>query len=128
MNWFRKLSLKPLAVVIILTFFVLLSFPTQSVASENIAIDGLANLESATSLRVVDTKTVSERLKSLGLNDDDINRRLDQLSDAELHHFASNSSDIYPGGSITGAIVLTAIILAAAYAYIKYTGKRVVIE
>ncbi len=130
MIWFRNLSLKPLAVVIILMFFVLFSFPANGLASEKISTDGsvTASIDTLNFSRASDTLAVSKELRKLGLTDTDITRRLDNLSDSELHHFATNSSEIYPGGSVIGAIIQTAIILAGAYAYIKYTGKRVVIE
>lgn len=133
MRWFRALSLKPAALLIVITFFVAFSFPTTGFASEVHKTDGLSVVKTTSAKtfnfsRTVDAKIVSAQLKALGLSDNDISRRIDKLSDMDLHHFASNSSEIYPGGSVAGALILTAIILAAAYAYIKFTGKRVVIE
>jgi hypothetical protein len=133
MTLFRGLSLKPVALLIIITFFIAISFPANGFAGESLRTDGSSDVKRASAevfnfSRTVDTKVVSKELKKLGLSDNDIAERLDKLSDEELHQFASNNSDIYPGGSLAGAVILTAIILAAAYAYIKYTGKRVVIE
>jgi hypothetical protein len=126
MSWFRGLSLKPFTLLAIITFIVAVSFPVKGHANENKAINNIDN--SSKISRAVDADIVSAQLKKLGLTDNDINERLDKLTDDELHQFASNPSDIYPGGSLVGAIVLTAIILVAAYAYIKHTGKRVIIE
>ncbi len=126
MSWFRGLSLKPLTMLAIITFIVAVSFPGQGLANEGKAID--SSNDNFNFSRAVDAGIVSAQLKKLGLSESDINQRLDKLSDEELHQFASNPSEIYPGGSLAGAIILTAIILIAAYAYIKYTGKRVIIE
>lgn len=126
MSWFRGLSLKPLTMLAIITFIVAVSFPIKGHANENSAIDNIDN--SSKISRAVDADIVGAQLKKLGLTDSDISERLDKLSDEELHQFASNPSDIYPGGSLAGAIVLTAIILVAAYVYIKHTGKRIIIE
>lgn len=126
MRWFRGLSLKPLTMLAIITFIVAVSFPAHVHANENKTID--SSNDSLNLSRAVDADIVSAQLKKLGLTENDINERLDKLTDEELHQFASNPSDIYPGGSLAGAIILTAIILVAAYAYIKHTGKRVIIE
>ncbi len=130
MLWFRGAVLKPLTFLAIVTFTALIFTATDSYALEN-RINGSTEEihEKADKInRQLDSEIVSKQLKELGLSDNDINERISLLNDEELHHFAGQAEHIYPGSGIGSAIVLTVVILAAAYAYIKYTGKRIVIE
>lgn len=48
--------------------------------------------------RVLETKVVQQRLRDLGLSREDIDARLDRLSDAQLHHVATQITSLLPGG------------------------------
>lgn len=48
--------------------------------------------------RVLETKIVQQRLRDLGLSQEDINTRLDRLSDAQLHQVAAQVNSLIPGG------------------------------
>ena len=128
MRWFRGSILKPLTFLAIITFVALISMPTdgyakgKSTAAEKTyeTTDGIT--------RQLDSEIVGMQLKKLGLSEAEITERLGALNDEELHHFAGQAKHIYPGGDLGASIIFTIIVLAAAYAYIKFTGKRVVIE
>lgn len=130
MRWFRGTKLKPLTLLAIVTFVVLIITPGQGYASAtsitNAAEKVYETIDSIT--RQLDSETVNMQLKRLGLSEAEIAERIGALSDEELHHFASQTENIYPGSGIGSVIIFTIIVLAAAYAYIKITGKRVVIE
>jgi hypothetical protein len=48
--------------------------------------------------RVLEAKVVQQGLKDLGLSPEEINARLDQLSDAQLHQVAAQVESLSPGG------------------------------
>lgn len=60
----------------------------------------------------LESKAVRDRLKELGLPDKDIDAKLNQLSDKQLHQLAKNVDTIASGGSIglIGAILLVVLI------------------
>jgi hypothetical protein len=70
--------------------------------------------------KVLEHKIVQQRLQDIGLNQDDINTRLDRMSDGQLHAMAMQLNAVIPAGNsdtvwtIVGIllIVLLVIILA----------------
>ncbi|MEE9543017.1 MAG: PA2779 family protein [Thermodesulfobacteriota bacterium] len=130
MLWFRASILKPLTFLAIITFVALISMPANGYAKEERASSTTEQTYEKTDsfTRKLDSKIVGIQLEKLGLSDVEIDERIEALSDEELHHFAGQAENIYPGSGIGAVIIFTAIVLAAAYAYIKFTGKRVVIE
>ena len=78
--------------------------------------------------RVLESKAVSERLLSIGLDEVEIKTRLAALSDGELHHFASTIDDIYPGGSALGLLVGVLIVIMIVFAVLKITDHKIIIQ
>jgi len=78
--------------------------------------------------KILEHKLVRERLKALGYGEAEVKDRLDQLSDNELHRFATQLDTLAPGGGagtvIFGILFIVAIVLAILY----LTGKRIVIK
>jgi hypothetical protein len=78
--------------------------------------------------KVLELKMVRERLKEFGFAPDEIEKRLTQLSDEQLHQLALQLDEVKVGGD--GWVVLGIIIVLAAIAVlvIYLTGHRVVID
>ena len=131
MSWFRGTLARPLTFIAIFTFIIVVSIPAHSYAKNTITAKSSSEAVYKTGIdidRQLASEIVSTRLLKLGLSEAEIDERINALSDEELHHFASNTDQIYPGSGIGSVLLFTIIVLAAAYAYIKVTGKRVVIE
>lgn len=79
--------------------------------------------------KVLEMKMVRERLKDLGFTPDDIEKKLSQLDDQQIHRLALNLDELRVGGS-GWAWVLVILILVAigVIVYFYVTGHRVVIE
>jgi ribose 1,5-bisphosphokinase PhnN len=62
---------------------------------------------------VLETKVVHQRLRDLGLSREEIDARLDRLSDAQLHQVATQITSLLPGGSLDGALgtILTVLLI-----------------
>lgn len=62
---------------------------------------------------VLEHKVVRQRLLELGLSDEEINGRLNRLSDAQLHRAATQINSLLPGGSLDGALgtILTVLLI-----------------
>ena len=79
----------------------------------------------ATVQKVLEQKLIKERLKDLGYTDQEINSRLDQLSDSELHQFATQLDSLTSGGS---TLVWILVIALAIIAVLYFTNKKIVIQ
>lgn len=78
--------------------------------------------------RVLESKMVSQRLSELGLSVDEINSRLDDLSDADMHQFASRLDSLMPGGDAGVTIILLLVITILVLVIIQMTGHKIVIK
>jgi hypothetical protein len=72
---------------------------------------------------------IGERLKQMGLTPDEIQKKLNQLSDQQIHQLANQLDELRVGGD-AGWVVLGIIIVLAAIAVlvIYLSGHEVVIQ
>lgn len=63
----------------------------------------------------LESKAVRGRLQALGLDEKEIDSRLRQLSDAEIHQLATRLEAVRPGGVIVEALVIVALVLLVLY-------------
>ena len=78
--------------------------------------------------KVLEMKMVRERLKEFGFTTNEIEKRLTQLSDEQLHQLALQLDEVKVGGD--GWVVLGILIVLAAIAVIVIylSGHRVVLD
>jgi hypothetical protein len=77
--------------------------------------------------KLLETKAVSKRLQQLGLAQGDIQKRLSQLSDQQIHQIALQLDDLKIGGDGLGIIIALLIIAILVVLLLQLTGHRVVI-
>jgi hypothetical protein len=82
----------------------------------------------ATLQRTLENKLVQERLKALGYADEEIRDRLDQLSDADLHNFATQIDAVTAGGDGLGLVIALLVIIILVIVIIKLMGKKIVVS
>ena len=79
--------------------------------------------------KVLEMKMVREKLKDLGFAPDEIENRLSQLSDQQIHQLALNIDELQVGGGSGWAILIVILLIAIVVGVIIYvSGHRVVIE
>ena len=61
---------------------------------------------------VLETKVVQQRLADYGLSQDEINTRVNQLSDAQLHQLATQVDAMIPAGDGGLGIVIALLVIA----------------
>ena len=75
---------------------------------------------------VLEMKMVGERLRSLGFTEEEINKKLDQLSDNQLHELALQLDELKVGGDGAATAVIIILLLAILAALILYlSGHRI---
>jgi len=74
--------------------------------------------------KVLELKMVSEKLKELGFTEEEIQGRLDQLSDVQLHQVALNLEELKVGGDGIG-IVIGLLVIAILVVLLIYLLKKI---
>jgi hypothetical protein len=78
--------------------------------------------------KVLELKAVSERLTQLGLAQEEIKNRLDQLSDQQIHQAALQLDDLKVGqGDVFGIVIALLVIAILIVILLNITGRRVFI-
>ena len=121
--------LKPVALYMAFAFFLIASIPQNSwaylVDSQGLNYSREADINKIQ--RVLESKMVSQRLSELGLSRDEINSKLHQLNDADVHQFASQLDSIMPGGDL-GIIIGLLVIVILVLVILQITGHKVIVK
>ena len=133
MSWIKSPCFKLVALVV--AFSILCVIPAPSMAyvmgtdTSSPAIDmGMERgADMARAQRVLESTRVSKRLIKAGLTPDEVQDRLDALSDVELHQFAGTLDTLYPGGG-TGVIVSILVIVVLVLVLLKLTDHKIIIK
>ncbi len=64
---------------------------------------------------VLESKALRGRLKSLGLDDKEVDSRLRQLSDSEVHQLATQLEAVRPGGIVVELLVVVVLVLLVLF-------------
>jgi hypothetical protein len=79
--------------------------------------------------KVIEVKAVNERLRQLGLTQDEIQKRLTLLSDQQIHQAALQLDDLTVGqGDALGFIIAILVIVILVIVILKLTGHRVIVS
>ena len=77
--------------------------------------------------KVLEVKAIRERLMQFGLTQDEIQKRLAQLSDYQIHQFALQLDDLKIGQDTVGVIIALLVIAILVVVLLKLTGHKVII-
>lgn len=78
--------------------------------------------------KVIESKMIRDRLEQYGLTKDEINTRLSQLSDQQIHNFALNLDDLKVGGDGLGIVIALLVIAILVVILLYLTGHRVQVK
>ncbi len=79
--------------------------------------------------KVLEMKMVRERLKNFGFTPNEIEKKLSQLDDQQIHQLALNLDELKVGGDGWAWVLVILILIAiGVVVYFYVTGHRVVIE
>lgn len=79
--------------------------------------------------KALEMKMVRERLKELGFTTEEVEKRLIQLSDQQIHQLALNIDELQVGGSSGWAVLIVILLITIVVGVIIYvSGHRVAIE
>jgi hypothetical protein len=98
--------------------------PSQTIAMQAVdRADDLGRIQA-----VIESKLVKQRLQDLGFTTDEINTRLSQMSDQQIHGFAQQLDDLRVGKDGLGIVIALLIIVILVIVLINLTtGHKVVV-
>jgi hypothetical protein len=77
--------------------------------------------------KVLETRAISERLAQFGLTQDEIQKRLTQLSDQQIHQTALQLDDLKIGQDALGVIIALLLIAILVVLLLQLTGHKVIV-
>jgi hypothetical protein len=78
--------------------------------------------------KVLEVKAVSERLMQFGLTQDEVQKRLTQLSDRQIHQIALQLDDLKIGQDDVLAVIIALLFIAIlVVVLLKLTGHKVIV-
>jgi len=86
------------------------------------------NHDIATIQGIIEMKMIKDRLEKLGFSTDEVNSRLDRLSNQQVHQLALQLDDIKIGGDGLGIVIAILVIAILVVLLIQLTGHRVIIK
>jgi len=88
-------------------------------------VDRTADLEKIQNF--LETKAVSKRLEQFGYTQDEIQKRLTQLSDQQIHQIATKLDDLKIGGDGLGIVIALLVIAILIIVILQITGHKVIV-
>jgi len=88
-------------------------------------VDRTAELEKIQN--VLETKAVSSRLEQFGYTQDEIQKRLTQLNDQQIHQIATRLDDLKIGGDGLGIVIAILVIAILIIIILQLTGHKVIV-
>lgn len=77
--------------------------------------------------KVLETKVVADRLEKLGFTKEEINSRLEQLSDQQIHQLALKIDELKVGGDGLGVVIALLVIVILVLVILHLTGHKVIV-
>jgi hypothetical protein len=78
--------------------------------------------------KVLEVKAISERLMQFGLTQDEVQKRLTQLSDQQIHQIALQLDDLKVGQDDALAVIIALLFIAIlVVVLLKLTGHKVIV-
>jgi hypothetical protein len=82
----------------------------------------------ATVRQALENKMVQKRMQALGYDQEEIDARLQMLTDQERHDLASRINALNPGGDGLGIVVGVLVIILLVWFILYLTDKRIVVD
>ncbi len=138
MTCFNRSKLyRPIIFYLILSFSLVATLPAKSFAtfvssamSQDISSssDFLRDNELVKIQKVLESKVIEQRLTDLGLDPGEIKEKVKQLSDEEIHYFATQLDSLNAGGSVGGVVIGLLVIVILVLVILQLTGHKIIVE
>ncbi len=90
------------------------------------AVNRIADLEKIQ--KVIEVKMIRERLHALGLSQEEIQARLNQMSNDQVHQLALELDELKVGGDDAVTVLIVLVIVAIAILVVYLLGYRLILK
>lgn len=119
---------KMLALYLIVSLFAL-SFPVQSWAMLVPTAQPEERTADLSKIRTtLESSVILQRLLDYGLTPEETTRRLESLSDEQIHRFASQLDAVQAGGDALGDVIVILLIVIIVIVILELTGHKVIMR
>ncbi|MCX8030107.1 MAG: PA2779 family protein [Thermodesulfovibrionales bacterium] len=77
--------------------------------------------------KILETKAIKQKLENLGFTQEEINKRLSQLDDQQIHHLALKLDELQVGGDGLGVVIALLVIAILVVILLQLTGRRIIV-
>ena len=127
-----KTFMKCVSCYLVFAMFVVGIVPRVDAGLSPSEIIGLSQVDRVSDLQkiqeILETKMIRARLEQLGFSQDEIQARLTQLNDQQVHQLALKLDEIKVGGNGLGVLVVILLIGIFVVLYLQYSGRKIVIQ
>lgn len=123
--------MKSVSWYLVLAMFIIGIAPKVEAGFSKSEVIALSSVDRAADLdkiqKVLETKQIQERLEKLGFTQDEINSRLSQLSDQQIHQFALQLDELKVGSDGLGVVIALLVIVILVIIVLQLTGHKVIV-
>lgn len=78
--------------------------------------------------RALESKIVQEKLKAYGLSKEEIEKKLSEMDDQQIHILARASEKVLAGGDVLGTVIAVLVIAILVVILLKLLNKEIIIR
>ncbi len=123
--------MKHVAWYLVLAMFVIGIAPKVDASFVESEIISLTHVDREAELgkiqKFLESKVVSKRFEQLGYTQDEIQKRLTQMTDQQIHQIATKIDDLKIGGDAAGVIIAILVIVILIIIILQLTGHKVIV-
>jgi len=132
MKFVKSWYFRQIALVLAFTMLAIGTVPAKSMAyvvgSEAVVAEYSREADIARIQRVLESKLVSDKLSEAGLTQEEISSKMAQLTDDEVHSFASQLESVYPGGDGVGVVIGLLVIVILVIVILRLMDRKIIIR
>jgi hypothetical protein len=127
----KKPFMKYVSCYLVVAMFVIGTVPRVYAGFSPSEVVALSKFDRSSDLekiqKTLEMKMVRERLEQLGFSQDEIQKRLGQLTDQQIHQLAQTLDDLKVGGD-SGTVIIILLLIALGFVLWLYmTGRTVAV-
>ncbi len=128
---FKNPFMKAVAMYLVFAMFIIGIAPRVEAGfapSETVVLSGFDRAADLDKIqKVLETKMVRERLQKLGFSHEEINNKVEQLSDQQIHQLALQLDELKVGGDGLGVVIALLVIVILVIIILQLTGHKVIV-
>jgi hypothetical protein len=123
--------MKHVAWYLVIAMFIIGIAPRVDAGLVESAITPLMQVDRTTELEKIqnflETKAVSKRLGQFGYSQEEVQNRLTQLSNQQIHQIATKLDDLKIGGDGVGVVIAILVVVILVIVILQLTGHKVIV-